>query len=94
MKPYVILINIVTFGWFIALCFFRFVESGRACSGEFLDENALPKDYGTIYLSDQGMWLMLYVILQVVVWLVCKITALVVTNKLAAEFDEKKAMLS
>ena len=35
MKPLVYLVNAASFFWFGALQFYRFKDSGRACSGDF-----------------------------------------------------------
>ena len=91
MRPYVILTNFVTFGWFVALQYFRFKDTGRACSGDFLAK--LPANYGTVYLADFGHWILIYIVSQYILYIVCKIVAIIVTNKLESEFDEKKANL-
>ena len=36
MRLWVILTNVSTLTWFIAIQYFRFKDSGRACSGDFL----------------------------------------------------------
>ena len=91
MRPYVILTNFATFGWFVALQYFRFKDTGRACSGDFLTKP--PANYGTVYLGDFGQWLLIYIVAQYILYIVCKIVAIIVTNKLESEFDEKKANL-
>ena len=40
-RPWVMLVNFISFIWFIALQYFRFKDSGRACSGDFLMEGGL-----------------------------------------------------
>ena len=50
MRPYVILTNLATLTWFISLQYFRFKDTGRACSGDFLGLK-LPANFNTIYLS-------------------------------------------
>ncbi len=43
MKPFVYLVNVASFLWFGALQFYRFKDSGRACSGDFnSDLSILP----------------------------------------------------
>ena len=49
MRPYVIIINLLTLVWFIALQYYRFKDTGRACGGEFLGKNK-PGNYGTLYM--------------------------------------------
>ena len=93
MRPYVILTNFATFTWFIALQYFRFKDTGRACSGDFLAPGKMPANYGTVYLGDMGQWLLIYVVAQYLLYIFCKIVAIIVTNKLETEFDEKKAKL-
>ena len=60
MRPYVICTNLCTFTWFLFLQYYRFKETGRACSGDFLTK--IPANYGTIYLGDQGQWFMVYIV--------------------------------
>ena len=38
MRPYVLLVNLATFVWFIALQYFRLKDTGKACSGDFLGD--------------------------------------------------------
>ena len=56
MRPYVILTNLATLVWFITLQYYRFKDTGRACSGDFLGATK-PANFGTIYLGDLGYWL-------------------------------------
>ena len=56
MRPYVILTNLATLTWFISLQYFRFKDTGRACSGDFLGPK-LPANFNTIYLGNLGGWL-------------------------------------
>ena len=37
MRPMVIFINLISFVWFISIQYFRFKETGRACSGDFVN---------------------------------------------------------
>ena len=60
MRPFVLLVNILTFIWFLFLQYFRFKDTGRACSGDFLD--VLPANFETVYLGDEGKWIVAYVI--------------------------------
>ena len=52
MRPYVIMTNLATFTWFILLQYYRFKETGRACSGDYLTK--MPANNGTVYLQDEG----------------------------------------
>ena len=45
LRPYVIIINLLTLGWFITLQYYRFKETGRACSGDFVHPNFVTKQY-------------------------------------------------
>ena len=62
MRPYVILTNLVTFAWFVALQYYRFKDTGRACAGDFLGTE-LPANFGTVYLHDIGQWHLVYIVL-------------------------------
>ena len=90
MRPYVILINFATLGWFLSLQYFRFKDTGRACSGDFLGPK-LPANYDTVYLPEWGQWILVFVVCQYILYVLCKIVAIIITNKLEAEFEEKKA---
>ena len=89
MRPFVIVTNLTTLVWFISLQYYRFKDTGRACSGDYLDK--MPENYGTIYLGDQGQWFLIYTILQYLVYIANKVVSIVITNKLEAEFETKKA---
>ena len=45
MRPYVIIINLITLIWFVALQYFRFKQTGRACSGDYVHPNYITKTY-------------------------------------------------
>ena len=36
MRPVVIIVSLGSLVWFYYLCYFRFKDSGRACSGDYL----------------------------------------------------------
>ena len=61
MRPYVILTNFTTFGWFVSLQYFRFKDTGRACSGDLLGTK-LPANYDTVYIPEWGQWILIYVV--------------------------------
>ena len=90
MRPYVILTNLATLVWFITMQYYRFKDTGRACSGDFLGATK-PANFGTIYLGDLGQWLLIYTISQYALWLLSKVVSIIITNKLNVEFDEEKA---
>ena len=69
--------------------YYRFKDTGRACAGDYL--TTIPSNYGTIYLGDQGKWYLVYVITQYIVYIVNKVISIVITNKLEAEYETKKA---
>ena len=92
MRPYVILTNLATLVWFITLQYFRFKDTGRACSGDFLGTTK-PANFGTIYLGDLGQWILVFIIAQYIIWFLCKIVSIIITNKLNIEFDEQKAKI-
>ena len=92
MKPYVILTNFAMLTWFIALQYFRFKDTGRACSGDFLT-NKLPANYDTVYLQTWGHWIVLYIISHYILYILTKVVAMVITNKFLTEFEEKKAQI-
>ena len=62
MRPYVMGINLITLTWFIALHYFRFKQSGRACSGDYLEGLPKPANYATVYLNHEGMWFFVYIV--------------------------------
>ena len=68
MRPYVIINNLVTIVWFIALQYYRFKDTGRACSGEFLQK--IPGNFGSVYMTTQGQWLKWYIITHYVVYII------------------------
>ena len=86
MRPYVIVTNLVTFVWFVALQYYRLKETGRACSGDFLTK--IPANYGTIYLGDQGQWFIIYIVAQYTLYIINKIVSICITNRLEADFEE------
>ena len=53
MRPYVLLVNLATLIWFIAIQYFRFKDTGKACSGDFLLDKK-PANFSTIYLGEEG----------------------------------------
>ena len=88
LRPYVIIINLVTLIWFTILQYYRFKDTGRACAGEFLTK--IPGNFGTIYLASQGQWLKYYIISHYVVYIVQKILQIIITNKLEAQYEQKR----
>lgn len=68
MRPYVIITNLLTLSWFIALQYYRFKPEGRACSGDFL--TTVPKNFNTIYLGNQGQFILYYIIAHYFVYIV------------------------
>ena len=88
LRPYVIITNMFTLVWFMTLQYFRFKDTGRACSGEFLTK--LPGNFGTVYLASQGDWLRLYIISHYLVYIVQKVLSIVITNKLEVQYDIKR----
>ena len=89
MRPYVIVTNLATLVWFIMAQYYRFKDTGRSCSGDYLTN--IPPNYGTIYLGDQGTWFLIYIIAQYIVYIVNKVVSIIITNKLEAEYETKKA---
>mmetsp|Transcript_36801 Transcript_36801/g.56344 ORF Transcript_36801/g.56344 Transcript_36801/m.56344 type:complete len:118 (+) Transcript_36801:227-580(+) len=89
MRPFVILTNLLTFIWFIFLQYYRFRDSGRACSGDFLTTE--PANFKTVYLGDEGQWIQIFIVAQYTLYILCKIVSLIITNRLEAEFEQKKA---
>ena len=91
MRPFVILMNIVTLVWFVFLQYYRFKDTGRACSGGFLDENA---NVNSFYMVEEGQWIMIYTIAHLIVYIVLKIAAIIITNAITTRFDEERAKLN
>ena len=79
LRPYVIIYNIAFIAWFICLQVFRFKETGRACSGDFIEpakpgeKEKYPPNYDTVYLGQQGLFLIYYIIAQYVIGIIFKI---------------------
>ena len=92
MRPYVILTNLATLAWFIALQYYRFKDTGRACSGDFLGAE-MPANFATVYLHDIGQWHLVYIVLQYILYLTTKLATLMIYNKIAAEFEDKSKRL-
>ena len=61
MRPWVMVTNGLTFLWFLTLQYYRFKDTGRACSGDFLGAK-LPGDFDTVYDIEWGQWLLIYTI--------------------------------
>ena len=84
--------------------YYRFKDSGRACSGDFLvpgsfgfanpmedrpvEQNKVLQNASHYLLIDQGFWFMIYIIGQYALYIISKIIAIVITNRLEAEYDE------
>ena len=51
MRPYIIVTNLMTLIWFIALQYYRFKDTGRACAGDLLKKQ-LPGNFGTVYVPE------------------------------------------
>ena len=76
MRPFVILMNLVMLGWFGAIQYYRFKDTGRSCSGDFyLFANSNDNDTiatkqelvatlkkSKIYLVNEGQWFLIYII--------------------------------
>ena len=68
MRPYVIITNLMTLTWFIAMQYYRFKDTGRACSGDLLIEK--PETFGDIYLADEGKFFAYYIISHYAVYII------------------------
>ena len=90
MRPYVILVNLATFVWFVCLQYYRFKDTGKACSGDYLGPK-LPANFNTIYLGSLGQWLFIYIVAQYALYIISKVCSIIITNSLEAEYEEKKA---
>ena len=93
MRPYVIITNLLTLSWFVALQYYRFKPTGRACSGDFLSKENKPKNFATIYLGNQGQFILYYIIAHYFVYIVQKIASICITNKHEMEFEKKKSLI-
>ena len=91
MRPYVIITNLVTLAWFIALQYYRFRAPGKACSGEFLTK--MPENYSSLYLADEGKWFTFYVISHYCVYIFQKIICICITNRHETEFEKRRSLL-
>ena len=88
MRPYVIISNLLTFGWFISLQYYRLRDTGRACSGDLLTEKP-----SVVYLNDQGQFFIYYIFAHYSVYIVQKIACICITNKHETEYERRKALL-
>ena len=99
-RPMVIFINLFSFVWFIAIQYFRFKETGRACSGDFVnvgvakylnrkgsDAITATKEEQKYLLADQGFWFLIFVVAQYALYILTKVSTIIINNKLEAEFD-------
>ena len=93
MRPYVIITNLLTLSWFITLQYYRFKPTGRACSGDFVNDKDKPKNFATIYLGNQGQFLLYYIIAHYCVYIIQKIVSICITNKHEMEFEKKKSLI-
>ena len=91
MRPYVIISNLLTLTWFITLQYYRFKSTGRACSGDYLTDT--PKNFNTIYLGQQGEFLLYYIVAHYIVYIVQKIACICITNKHEMEFERKRSLI-
>ena len=91
MRPYVIITNLLTLTWFIAIQYFRFKETGRACSGEYLTK--MPENFATVYLGNEGKWFTYYVISHYTVYILQKIICICITNRHETEYEKRKSLL-
>ena len=60
MRPYVIITNLLTLAWFITLQYYRLKDTGRACSGDFLDV-VKPTNFSDVYLGGEGKFFVWYI---------------------------------
>ena len=93
MRPLAILMNLIFLGWFIALQYFRFKNTGRACSGDFLKGVVKPGNYSSVYLTTEGSWFYYYIILQYSVFLLNRMGSLIISNRYEVEFEDMKSRL-
>ena len=84
-RPLVITLNICTIIWATLLVYFRYRNSGRACSGDFLDGYSKPANYSTVYLVFVGHWYFWFINAHFLVFVICKMLSMVVSNKLEEE---------
>ena len=92
MRPFVIFVSLIQFIWFLFLQYYRYKETGRACSGDYL-EQPYPSNYSDLYLIDQGKWLNIYIASHYALFLVSKLVQVLITNKISVEFEERKAQI-
>lgn len=58
-----------------------------------LEQNKVLQNASHYLLIDEGFWFMLYIIMQYILYILSKLVAVVITNRLEAEYDEQKAQL-
>ena len=91
MRPYVIITNLVTLAWFVALQYYRFKDTGKACSGDLLIEK--PENFADVYLSDEGTFMQYYIFAHYGVYVIQKIVCICITNKHETEYEKRKAIM-
>ena len=91
LRPLDHILNFLHIIWFGALIYFRFKDSGRACSGDFIGLEK-PKNFTKLYIWEEGRWILIYCILQVLLVIYSKIISLSKVNKLYAQIEEREQM--
>ena len=56
-----------------------------------IDSSAVVEKLPSFILKEEGFWLLIYIIAQYILYILCRVSTLVIVNKLEAEFDERKA---
>ena len=109
MRMWILVTNLSSLVWFVLIQYYRLKDSGRACSGDFVaggetgfanplgeqssEQSKVLATQGHFLLVDQGFWFVVFIVMQYVLYIICKIVAIVITNRLEAEYDEQKAQL-
>lgn len=92
MRPYVIVTNMLTLSWFITLQYFRFKETGRSCSGDYLGTKH-PDNFNTVYLGNQGTWFMYYIASHYILYVLQKIVCIFITNRHETDYERKRSLI-
>ena len=92
LRPIVFFMNLAFLLWFFALQYYRFKNTGRACSGDFVLGSSHVFNYNDekLYLVTEGKWMVNFIIMQYLVFFIGKFAAIYVSNDLEGEFESIK----
>ena len=90
-RPVVLTLNITTLIWFCFLHLVRFRNAGRSCSGDFIETAIKPANFELTYLLAEGYWFYFYIVAHYIVFFICKVVSILISNQLEEELESIKA---